>query len=254
VFEIVMENHAIGEIIGNASAPYINSLASRYGLATNYTAIRHPSEPNYFALWSGSTQGATDDGTYDFRSGRTLADQIEASGRSWHVAAQNVPTGSCFTGRNAAGGPDGAGSYTRRHEPAISWTSVSGNAQRCSRITDLAHFNPNSGSFWLVIPNVCNDMHDCSVATGDAFLRRFIPRITGSAAFADRGVILLTWDEGAGAGARVATIVISPLAKRGFRSATPHSHYSLLHTVEASWHLGCLANACSANTLSEFFR
>src|SRR5258706_6838564 len=135
IYEIVLENKEYGSVIGDSSAPYINSLANKYGLATNYTAVSHPSLPNYLALWSGSTQGKTDDGTYNFTKGRTLADQIEASGRSWHVAAENVPLG-CFTGSTASDGPDGPGDYARKHEPAISWTSSSTNPSPCANLTD----------------------------------------------------------------------------------------------------------------------
>jgi hypothetical protein len=255
VFVIVMENEESTSIIGNPTAPYINGLASRYGLATNDTAVSHPSEPNYLAIWCGSTQGVTDVGVYNFASGSTLADQIEASGRSWHVAAQNVPLG-CFGAATASGGEDGPGSYARKHEPAISWRSVSGNPSRCALITDFAHFDPTLGNFWFVVPNLCNDMHDCSIATGDTFLKRFVPKILSSAAFAD-SLVVLTWDEGStatGGGGKVASIVISPLAKPAFTSATSHSHYSLLHTIEVAWAMPCLGNACLANDLREFFR
>jgi hypothetical protein len=255
IFVVVMENHEESAIIGNQAAPYINGLARRYGLATDYRAVAHPSEPNYLALWSGSTQGVTNDGVYNFTSGLTLADQVEASGRSWHVAAENVPLG-CFRGATASGGPDGGGSYARKHEPAISWTSVSGDPPRCARITDFSHFDPNLGNLWFIVPNLCHDMHDCSIATGDAFLRSWLPTILTSNAFAD-GVVFLTWDEGStsiGGGGKVATIVISPLAKAGFASGVRHTHYSLLRTIEDAWRLRCLADACSANDLREFFR
>jgi phosphatidylinositol-3-phosphatase len=255
VFVIVMENKEASSIIGNGEAPYINDLANEYGLASNYTAVSHPSEPNYLALWSGSTHGVTDDGLYDFTSGSTLADQIQATGRTWHVAAQNVPLG-CYGGTTASDGEDGTGTYARKHEPAISWTSVAGNPTHCANITDFSHFDPTLGSFWLIVPNLCNDMHDCSIATGDAFLRGFLPRILTSSAFAN-SVIFLTWDEGStatGGGGRVATVVISPLGKPAFVSSTNHSHYSLLHTIEKAWGMPCLANACAANDLREFFR
>jgi hypothetical protein len=253
---ILMENQEETAIVGNAAAPYINSLATSYGLATNYTAVAHPSEPNYLALWSGSTQGVTDDGVYNFSSGTTLGDQIEASGRSWHVAAQNVPSG-CYTGATASGGEDGPGTYARKHEPAISWTGVSHNPSRCANIVDFSHFDPNLGNYWFIAPNLCNDMHDCSIATGDAFLASFVPRILGSPAYADGGVIVLTWDEGStgtGGGGRIATIVLSPLAKSNFSSATAHTHYSLVRTIEDAWGMPCLANACTANNLAEFFK
>ena len=254
VFVILMENEEATAIVGNSAAPYINGLANQYGLALNYTAVGHPSEPNYLALWSGSTHGVTDDGVYNFATGSTLADQIEASGRTWHVAAQNVPFG-CYTGATASNGADGTGTYARKHEPAISWTSVSGNPTRCASITDFSHFDPTVGNFWFIVPNLCNDMHDCSITTGDSFLRAFMPKILTSSAFAN-SVVFLTWDEGTtatGGGGKVATIVMSPLGKPAFVSSTSHSHYSLVHTVENAWGMPCLANACPANDLREFF-
>lgn len=251
-----MENKAYSQIIGNVSeAPYINYLANQYALSSNYFAMRHPSLPNYLAMWSGSTQGVTDDHTYNFTSGTTLADQIEAAGLSWHVAAQNVKL-PCFTGSTATGGTDGtSGGYARRHEPAISWTSVSGDPSRCARITDFSHFDPNLGDFWFIKPNACNDMHDCSIGTGDSFLETFIPRITESPAFAN-SVLFLTWDEGEGplgGGGQTPMIAISPLASMGSISSLAHTHYSLLRTVEDAWALPCLANSCSANDLNELF-
>ena len=255
IFVIVMENKAAASIIGNPNAPFINDLARRYGLATDYLAVAHPSQPNYLALWSGSTQGVRDDRVHDFTGGTTLADQVEASGRSWHVAAENVPLG-CYTGATASDGPDGRGTYARKHEPAISWTSVSRDPIRCANITDLRHFDPTLGNLWLIVPNLCHDMHDCSVRTGDAFLAAWLPIILDSRAFAD-GVVFLTWDEGRtneGGGGVVATLVISPLARGSFSSATPHSHYSLLRTIEEAWSLPCLSDACRANDLAEFFR
>jgi hypothetical protein len=254
IYEIVFENHDYGDVIGNPAAPYLNKLAAQYGLATAYLAITHPSEPNYLALWSGSTQGVTDDGRHDFTTGSTLADQIEAAGRTWHVAAENVPP-DCFTGSTAKGGADGNGSYARKHEPAISWTSVSGDPGRCANIVDFAHFDPAQGDYWLIVPNMCHDMHDCSVADGDAWLKSFLPGILSSDAFGADGMVLITFDEGVGGpgGGRVATLVISPAGKLAFTSATKHDHYSLLRTIEDVWGMPCLAETCTANTLREFF-
>ena len=254
VYLLVMENAEFGSIVGNASAPYLNSLIARYGLATAYTAVAHPSEPNYLALFSGSTQGVTDDGVYDLGASN-LADQLEAHARSWRVFAQNVP-GACYTGASASGGADGPGTYARKHEPAISFSDIATNAARCGHITDFSTFDPSVADFELIVPNLCNDMHDCPVSSGDAFLRSFVPQIIENPAFAD-SVLFITWDEGStdiGGGGRVATLVVSPLVVAGPTSAIPHTHYSLLRTIEDAWNLGCLGHACTANNLGEFFR
>jgi PKD repeat protein len=255
VYLIVLENQELGSIVGNPAAPYLNSLAAGNGLATNYAAIRHPSEPNYFALASGFTNGVTDDGIYDLTSA-SLLDQVEASGRTWQVAAEDDPPG-CFTGPTAIGGEDGVGTYFRKHNPAISFTSISTNPVRCARIHDLTGFDPAAADFSWIVPNDCHTMHGCSVATGDAWLASFLPTILASPAYQQGGLILITFDEGTtniGGGGQVPTLVISPLAKTGFASALPHDHYSLLRTIEAGWGLPCLANACSANNLGEFFQ
>ncbi|MGC8635025.1 MAG: alkaline phosphatase family protein [Candidatus Limnocylindrales bacterium] len=250
VYLIVLENHGLASILGSPDAPYLHSLISDYGLATDYRAVAHPSQPNYLALFSGSTQGVTDDGVHDIAA-PTVVDQLEAAGRSWRVYAQNVP-GGCYRGASASGGEDGPGTYARKHEPAISFTGISRNPARCADIADFTHFDPAAAAYELIIPNMCNDMHDCSVAEGDRFLAGFVPRILASQAWRQGGVLFITWDEGSGP-EPVATLVVARGVRAGFRSAVPHDHYSLLRTIEAAWQLPCLGNACHANVLSEFF-
>jgi phosphatidylinositol-3-phosphatase len=255
IYLIVLENEERGSIIGNSAAPYINHLASSYGLATNYTAISHPSEPNYIALVSGSTNGVTNDGTYDLQ-GPSVFDQVDASGRTWQVAAQNNP-GDCYARAIASGGADGPGTYVRKHNPAISFVSISRNPSLCARIGNFHGFDPAGASFTWIEPNLCNTMHDCSIRTGDSWLASFLPTILASGAWQQGGLVLLTFDEGGTnirGGGQVATIVISPLGKPGFVSNVAHNHYSLLRTIEVAWGLPCLANACRANDLGEFFR
>jgi phosphatidylinositol-3-phosphatase len=257
VYLLILENHEAGSIVGSASAPYINGLFARYGLATNYTGVSHPSQPNYIALFSGSTQGIADDGVHTL-SATNLVDQLETKGKTWNVFAQDYP-GGCYAGTTSSGSGDGigaAGSYARKHDPAISFTDIASNPARCARISSLAGFDPAAGNFELIVPNDCNDMHSCSVATGDAFLKTFVPRITGSPAFAD-SVLFITFDEGTsdiGGGGRVATVVVSPLTPAGFTSATAYSHYSILRTIEDAWGLGCLGKACGATDMGAFFK
>lgn len=254
IYVILMENEEYGDIIGSPQAPYLNSLAAQFGLATNYFAVAHPSEPNYFALFSGSTQGVTDDGNHDIDA-ENLADQIEARGKSWGVYAENVPA-NCSAGAVASGGPDGPGTYARKHNPAISFTDISHSPDRCGKITDFSHFSPGTADFAFIAPNLCDDMHDCSIAIGDEFVRRFVSPLIASTSWRD-DVLFIVWDEGtsdAGGGGRVPLLVISDRARRGLRSSQPHNHYSLLRTIEDAWGLGCLAESCSASNLSEFFQ
>jgi len=253
VYVIVLENKEYGSVIGQSSAPYLNSLAATYGLATDYDAVAH-GIADYFALLSGSTHGITDEGVYDL-SGTNLFDQLESHGLTWKVFAENVPP-DCYLGVQASGGEDGPGMYVRRHEPAIDFRDVSSDPSRCGNITDLAHFDPAAANFEMIIPNACHDMEACSITTGDAWLASFVPHITSSPAFRN-SVLFITFDEGrtnVGGGGHVATIVISPLGKGHFTSAEPLDHYSLLRTIEDAWRLGCLGRACSVTDMHAFFR
>lgn len=253
-YVIVLENRAFEGIVGSADAPYLNGLIAKYGLAESYQAVAHPSQPNYLALVSGSTNGIGDDNPHDV-SAPTIFDQLEQAGRSWRLYAENLPSG-CFTGPTATGGRDGSGTYARKHDPAISFTAISGTPSRCANIQDLTSFDPAAADVEFIIPNQCHDMHDCSTADGDAWLKQFVPTILDSAAYRSGGALFITFDEGSDADKannHVATIVASPLVPAGSRSTIPHTHYSLLRTLEQAWHLGCLAESCSANDLGEFF-
>jgi hypothetical protein len=252
VWVIVLENHGLSSVIGDPSAPYLTSLAARYGLATDYLAVARPSQPNYIALFGGSTHGIADNANHDL-TGPNLADQLDAQGLTWRIFAQNVPSG-CFTGAEASGGADGPGTYARKHEPAISFTSISSDPARCANITDFSHFDPAAANFEFIVPNLCNSMHDCSVKVGDGFMADFVPRILDSAAFRDGGALFITFDEGGpGGDQHVATIVVGKDVPPGMRSSIAHTHYSLLRTVEDTWGLGCLDESCDANNLAEFF-
>ncbi len=255
VYLIIMENKEYNDIIGKSSAQYINDLAEHYGLATNYTAVGHPSQPNYLALFSGSTQGITDDRSRTVDA-KNLADQLDAAGKTWRVYQQNVPSG-CYTGSSANGGADGKGEYARKHNPAISFVNIASASERCANIMDFGQFDPGASDYAMIVPNICNDMHDCPVSAGDSFLKEFVTKIVNSDAWKNGGVLFLTWDEGStnqGGGGHVATLVISNRVQPGFQSSTPYTHYSLLRTIQDAWGLGCLAESCKANNMGEFFK
>lgn len=255
VYVIILENKPYGSIVGSGSAPYENSLIARYGMATHLYAETHPSQPNYIALTSGGLQGTTSDGTYNL-SAPNIFDQIEASGRTWHLYAQGYP-GNCFKSYGSASvtdGPGAAGDYARKHNPAISYRSISGNPARCANITHLAGFDPAAADFEMIIPNEINDMHSSSVRAGDDFLKAFVPQIIDSPAFAN-SVLFITWDESYGSdvqggGGHIATIIASPKMVPGSRFEAAASHYSILRTLELAWGLPLLGKAAQASTIT----
>jgi outer membrane biosynthesis protein TonB len=248
-----LENHEAGSVT-TSSMPYLTGLAATYGSALNYDAVSHPSEPNYIAFWSGSTQGVTNDGTYNL-SGASLSSQLTAAGVSWRTYAQNYPAVGCNTGSSYSGGLDGwgvAGTYARKHNPAMSFTSVSGSATECAKIQPLASFNPLV-NVAFVVPNLVNDAHDGTLAQADAFLKAFSPQVFNSPDWAHT-LYIVTFDEGTsnvGGGGHVYTMV----ARAGlsqFTSSVAHDHYGLTRTVENIFGVSCLNSSCGAAGLSEF--
>lgn len=258
VFVVVEENKDYSQIIGSASAPYINSLASQYGLATNYHAIGHPSLPNYLALIGGGTFGITSDCGPSTSSCTTtapnLADRIEASGRNWAGYFESMPS-PCTT--------SDSGDYVVHHDPFVYFDDIRTNLQRCrshvlpytNLASDLASTS-TTPDFALIVPNTCSDMHDCPIGTGDTWLKSNLPAIFASPAWTtQRSLLVVVWDENGGlAGNQVATLLIGPSVRPAFASSISETHYSLLKTIEAAWGLAPLTTSdANAAPMSEFF-
>ena len=254
IWIIVLENTDYDRVVKGTDVPYLRGLIDRYGLAESYFGVARPSQPNYFALFSGSTHGVSDNETHDIDA-PTVADQIEASGRTWREYAENVPPG-CFTGSSSRGGRDGPGEYRRKHAPAISFASIRTNPARCAFIQDFSAFEPGAVDYALIIPNQCNAAHDCAIHRADGWLASFVPKILESVAFGAGGALVITFDEDAGddpSGGHVATIVATPTMAAGTRSAVSYDHYSLLRTVQDAWGLDCLARSCDAVPITDLF-
>jgi len=259
VVVVVFENHEASSIAGNADAPTFNALAHRYATLTNYDAVAHPSLPNYLALVSGSTHGISSDCTDCVVRARSLADTLAAAGKSWKTYAEDLPHPG-FTGGSS-------GRYAKKHDPFLYFRDVAGSRARRDRVVPFTRLRRDLAArrlpdFSLVVPNLCDDMHDCSVATGDAWLRNVVPGILASPAFQNGGALFITWDEGSttagccgnAAGGQVATLVIAPNAYAGLRSTVNETHYSLLRTIEDSWGLSALGQAANASAMRQYFR
>jgi acid phosphatase len=240
---VVMENEERSSIVGSPSAPYITRLARTYATAPHSYAIRHPSLPNYLALVSGSTQGVTDDCTGCAAKGPNLGTQLSAKGISWRSYAEGLPS-PCFTGGSA-------GRYAKKHDPFAYWAST-----RCGHRASFVALDRDLArgtlpAFSLVVPDLCHDMHDCSVATGDRFLSVLAPRLLRG--LGPHGYLVLTFDEGSSSahgGGQITTIVAGPGAARGRVSDAFVNHYGVLRTIEDTFglsHLGGAADATSGS-------
>jgi len=252
VVVIVLENHSFDTVIGSPQAPYLNSFAKHWGLATGYSGVSHPSLPNYLALIGGSTFGITSDCTDCFVNAPSLPDRLEAAGRTWKGYLEGMPS-PCFVGSKAL--------YAQKHNPFIYFDPIRTDPARCARIvpygqlaTDFA--SPGTApNFAFVTPNLCNDGHDCQLSTTDAWLTREVPALMLSPGFAEsRSLLVITFDEGEGGSNRVATILAGSGVKLGFQSAATYDHYSLLRTIESLWGLAPLAAGDErATPMTDFF-
>jgi phospholipase C len=236
---ILEENKPAVDVMGNAAASYLNELAASYATATNYSAITNPSLPNYLALTSGTTGGITTDCTPNSENcqvpGPNLADRVEASGRTWRMYAEGMPEPCAM---------ESAGRYAVKHVPFLYYPSVTDDTKRCAShvvpFSDFAHDMSSAKGMpdlSIISPDLCNDMHDCSIETGDRWLAREVPKILASTAFTKNSLLVVTFDEGNRSDNTISLIFAGPAAKKHAVSKAPYNHYSLLHTIEASWQL-----------------
>jgi phosphatidylinositol-3-phosphatase len=224
---IVMENKGFSDIIGSSAAPYINSVAKKCGVATNFNAESSPSLPNYVAMTSGGTQGISDD---DNPSSHHLAvpsifSQLRGN---WRALAESMPSHCRLSD---------SGLYAVRHNPAAYYTNI---RQRCaSRDVRLTYPLNLSAKFTFVTPNICDDMHSCpnapdpqttkQVRNGDTWLSSFLPKVLTSPQYQSGSTaVFLTWDEDG----HIPTIIIAPSTRPGSTSSATFTHYSLLRTTE----------------------
>jgi hypothetical protein len=250
---VVFENHAKADVVGSSRAPYFNSLASNSALLSRYGGVAHPSLPNYLALVSGSTHGVHDDCTGCVVSGRSLVDTLARAHRSWKAYAEGLPRPG-FTGASS-------GRYVKRHVPFLYFRSVLSRPRRLRQVVPLRQLarDLESGSlpsFSLVVPDLCHDMHDCSVATGDRWLRHFLPPLLRSPQLG-HSVVFVVFDEPpftAPPGEAVPALAAGPLVRPGSAYRRRTSHYGLLRTIEDAWGLPRLGHSKDAAPITGIWK
>jgi hypothetical protein len=240
---VVMENKAYSSIVGSSDAPYANQLARHCGSASQFFAETHPSLPNYIAMTSGSPQGIADNDPPSSHplSVPSIFSQLPGG---WRSLQESMPSNCLLTN---------SGRYAVKHNPAAYYTNV--RTACASRDVPLASTPNISARFTFVTPDLCNDMHDCSVATGDAWLSRFLGRVFASAEYsAGRTAVFVTWDEDDSSHSnQIATLVAAPSVVPGKISAANFDHYSLLRTTEEMLGLGLLGEAAAAASMRRAF-
>lgn len=282
VFLIIMENEGYNGIIGNQFAPILNALAQDYGLATNYTGVADPSEPNYVAMLGGDFFGITGDDPYWFPGHTVSADnlmaQLEAAGKTWKGYFESMPypgyRGYCYPDK-CLGIPDSDTQYAAKHNGIVNFVNLQSTTELAKMVpftqlsTDLAAGTvPN---FSYIVPNECDDMHGAPpwcvdsdntgtvqqsflIAGGDKFVGNVVNQITSSSTWrTGNSAIVITFDEGNRATSAVATIVVTNHGPRGVEDKTSYNHYSLLASLQQTFGLGCLVNSCTATPMAPLF-
>jgi phosphatidylinositol-3-phosphatase len=278
VIVLFEENNSYASIYKSSSAPYINSVISACGLATNYHNVTHPSLPNYVAATTGASLPQllpfVSDCTPSVAcqwTGNNIFNEVNGKG-GWKGYAESMPT-NCDR--------SDVGLYAPRHNPAVYATDLSNCASRDLPLGTLASSpllkdfskEKTAPAFAWITPNLCDDMHGAPgcpsnlIQTGDNWLKMWLPRITSTAVYRSGDTaILIAWDEGepgvagedcaastSDQSCHVVAIVVAPSVRAHTRVSALFNHYSLLKTAEDLLHLRELGGARTAAGLSRAF-
>jgi Phosphoesterase family len=237
---VILENKHRSSVMGSRQAPYLNKLAARGANMTHSYGVTHPSQPNYLALFSGSTRGVRSNACPQrFRKADNLGHQLRKSGLSFIGYSESLPkTGfrGCTSGR-----------YVRKHNPWVNFATLPASTNRPFSAFPRDYRNLPTVAF--VSPNMCHGMHDCSVRTGDRWMKEHFDRY---ARWAPRhnSWLIVTFDENAGGSVKpIFTIIVGAEVRPGvYRERL--NHYRLLRTIEEAYGLPALGRAKGVSPLS----
>ena len=254
VFIVTEENHDYASVIGSAAMPYLNGLAQQYGLATQYYANTHPSIGNYFMLATG--QIITNNDSYStIVTVDNVVRRLLAAGKTWKSYAEDLPAVG-YTGGDV-------GNYARKHNVFALLSDVANDSTQRRKLVPFTQFatdlaNGTLPDFSNIVPNLCNDAHDCSLDTADTWLRNNIAPLLANPTFQRDGLLIITFDEAGSdntnGGGRIAWVVVSPGAKTRYQSSTLYQHESTLRLIlEALGITQFPGAAATAPAMGEFF-
>lgn len=232
-----------------AGDPSLQWVASQGITLTNYHAITHPSQPNYVASVGGQTHWVL--GDWDSRIGKsvpTIVDLLDDASVSWSLYQEDMPY-SGFEG-DWINQVNGANDYVRKHNPLMSYDSVTSDPIRLAKSKNFTLFYEdlaaNKLPQWMFItPNMTNNGHDTDITTAGAFAKRFLEPLLSNPNFMQNTLILLTFDETESyfSSNDVFSVLLGdavPASLHGTSNSTYFNHYSIMSTVEDNWSLGNL--------------
>jgi acid phosphatase len=239
---VVLENHGYAKVVGDDDAPWLNGLPA--AVMTDWHGIAHPSQPNYLALFTGSTHGVTDDHCPVHLTGPSLGGQLVAAGRTFAGYSEGLPAAGSTVCRRSR--------YARKHNP---WVDVRGlpasvNQPLTALPTDFAALP----SVAIVVPDLCHDSHDCPTSTADAWVR---DTLAGYATWAQThdSLLVVTYDEedNEKPANHIPTLLVGPMVRPG-RYAERGDHYTMLRTVEALNGLPGIGTAAARTPIADIWR
>ena len=232
VVVVLEENHSYSSVIGNASMPYLNSLAQKYALATQYYANTHPSIGNYFMMTTGQII-TNSDGYTGTVSADNMVRHLLTAGKTWKSYAEGLPSVG-YTGGDT-------GSYVRHHNPFTYFSDVLNSSVQKLNLVPFTQFpsdltNNQLPDFSFIVPNLNNDAHNGTLAQADGWLKTNIAPLLSNPAFQQDGILIIVFDESsstdtAHGGGHIAAVAVGPGVKKGFKSTTLYQHQNLLRTV-----------------------
>ncbi len=238
----IMENTGYSSIIGNTNgAPYINSLLGDGASFANAHGVTHPSQPNYLALFSGQQQGVSDDSCpHDFVGVANLGSQLIDAGLSFTGYSETMPS-DAYVGCSH-------GNYARKHNPWVDFDNVPGASNRT--FATFPTVFSDLPTVAIVVPNLCNDMHDCSISIGDTWLQNNLDAYVQWAK-SHNSLFILTWDEDNFTAPNQIPMVFagSNLIPGSYNETV--NHYGVLRTLEDMYGLNALANAATAVPITD---
>ena len=237
---VVFENESADNVLGSGNAPYLTSLAETGATLTDAHAEAHPSQPNYLALFSGSTQGVTDDSCLTTLPGANLGSQLLEAGLSFVGYSEGLPKAG-YSGCQSGG-------YARKHNPWVNFANLPASVNQPLSAMPKDYGQLPTVSF--VIPDLCNDMHDCGVATGDTWAKKMLDPYV-SWARQHNSLLLVTFDEDNGSSANHIPAFIVGAGVQQTSSDQRIDHYDMLRTLQDMYGLPPLGKATGAQAVTQ---
>src|SRR2546425_400417 len=243
---VLMENKNLNEVYG--PAPYMTQLADQYSFSQGWSSITNPSQPNYIAILGASTFGVGGDGNHPNLNHPTLVDLIETSGHTWNAIAEGAGGSGC--GLSPPRGED--------HFPFLSYTTITSNSARCANLHSggpvdvVTALNAGTSFIWFT-PTDNHNMHDNSVASGDAWIQSWVPGLL-TVMGTKKAALIIMFDEAYTSPPYIYMSFSGPATKLAYKSTAAYSHYSLAKLLEDVWGGGSLGQGdVTAPSPLEFF-